>query len=75
MIKKTDKKIKKEQKFDTDYFLDQIIKINDNIMEVMKRIAELQDNLNVVNENAQYSIDEIESWRPRIEQALGRMGL
>ena len=68
-------KTTKKEKFDADYFLDQIVKINDNIMEVMKRIAELQDNLNVVNENAQYSIDEIESWRPRIEQALGRMGL
>ena len=75
MVKKTTKKIKKEQKFDTDYFLDQIIKINDNLLTVMKNVSELQENLKIVNENAQYSIDEIESWRPRIEQALGRMGL
>jgi regulator of replication initiation timing len=65
----------KKEKFDSDYFLDQIVKINDNIMDLMKKVAELQENLNIVNENAQYSIDEIESWRPRIEQALGRMGL
>tara|TARA_R110002020_G_scaffold348971_1_gene562617 strand:- start:123 stop:338 length:216 start_codon:yes stop_codon:yes gene_type:complete len=65
----------KKEKFDSDYFLDQIVKINDNLMDVMKKIAELQENLKIVNENAQYSIDEIESWRPRIEQALGRMGL
>tara|TARA_R100000458_G_C8058936_1_gene102780 strand:- start:150 stop:368 length:219 start_codon:yes stop_codon:yes gene_type:complete len=72
MAKKTETK---KEKFDTDYFLDQIMKINDNLLTVMKKQAELQENLDIVNKNAQYSIDEIESWRPRIEQALGRMGL
>ena len=64
---KGSKKTKKtKEKFDTDYFLDQIMTINETLSTALKDIERINENV---------ACEEIEELRPTIDMMRGRLGL
>ena len=54
---------------------DRILDIIKSVKELTDLVSNLQENLFITNKNCQYACDEIEEMRPKIDKALGRMGL
>ena len=71
MAKKTDTKKKVSKKTDVD----SISELSKNLDKLTEVVARIQSNLEIVNSNSQYACDEIDQLRPKIDRALGRMGL
>ena len=71
MAKKKETKKTTTKKTDSD----RILELATNLKDLTDVVAQLQDNLTTVNQNCQYACDEIEYMRPRLERALGRLGL
>ena len=71
MAKKKETKKTTTKKTDSD----RILEITENLQQLTDIVAQLQNNLAVVNENCQYACDEAEYMRPALERCLGRLGL
>ena len=71
MAKKKETKKTTTKKTDSDRMLE----ITENLQQLIDIVAQIQDNLTTVDRNCQYACDEVEYMRPRLERALGRLGL
>ena len=64
-----------KKKFDSDYFLDQIIKINENLLSLTKSIEKVVEDIDRINENSNFACEQLEELRPTIDTIRGRLGL
>tara|TARA_Y100000401_G_scaffold57792_1_gene45765 strand:- start:680 stop:895 length:216 start_codon:yes stop_codon:yes gene_type:complete len=69
-----EKKTKKE-KVDTQYLLDQIMKINESLTTALKGVTKLNEEMDIVNDNVNFACEQIEELRPVIDNIRSRMGV
>jgi len=70
---KTKKKTTKT--LDNDYFLDQILKITENLLTLTKSVEEVTKGMDRINENANFACEQLEELKPSIDIIKGRLGL
>ena len=68
-------KKKTTEKLDTDYFLDQIMKITEDLLLLTKSVEKIVKDVDRVNENANFACEQLEELRPSIDMIKGRLGL
>ena len=68
-------KKKTTEKLDTDYFLDQIMKITEDLLLLTKSVEKIVKDVDRVNENANFACEQLEELRPSIDTIKGRLGL
>ena len=73
MMSKTKKKT--TEKLDTDYFLDQIMKITEDLLLLTKSVEKIVKDVDRINENANFACEQLEELRPSIDMIKGRLGL
>ena len=68
-------KKKTTEKLDTDYFLDQIMKITEDLLLLTKSVEKIVKDVDRINENANFACEQLEELRPSIDMIKGRLGL
>ena len=75
MMSKTKTKKETAKNLDTEYFLEQIMKINEDLASTVKIITELNKDIDRINDNANFACEQLEELRPTIDTIRRRLGL
>ena len=74
-MSKTKAKKETAKNLDTEYFLEQIMKINEDLANTVKIITELNKDIDRINDNANFACEQLEELRPTIDTIRRRLGL
>ena len=74
-MSKTKAKKETAKNLDTEYFLEQIMKINEDLASTVKIITELTKDVDRINDNAHFACEQLEELRPIIDTMRRRLGL